>query len=137
MTEQEEAIDTLVEFFNSPLGYRYFGRTGDEAGWPPEKTAVVFLQQYAERQETESVGNELETCLRKASGLADKLKSLSSRQVSEDVVERVAKKLAMFIFETWGDAEGVVWNGLHVIEKETARRAAKAAIAALNPETPS
>jgi hypothetical protein len=51
----------------------------------------------------------------------------------KDEVERVARKLAMFLFDTYGDAEGVVWAGLGDGDKDTARKAAEAAIAAMSP----
>lgn len=47
----------------------------------------------------------------------------STPQAPQEVVERVAPKAAMFMFDTWGDAEGVVWNGLSTEEKDRARKA--------------
>src|SRR4051794_7157797 len=50
-----------------------------------------------------------------------------------EMIEKVARKLAMLMFDTWGDAEGVVWSGLDPTEKAKARKAAEAALSAYNP----
>jgi hypothetical protein len=51
------------------------------------------------------------------------------------MIERVARKAAMHMFETWGDAEGVVWSGLPEQEKRAARNAAREFIEAMREPT--
>ena len=44
MSGREEAIDSLVAYFNTPEGYSAFGWHGDKQGWSPERTAVEGLR---------------------------------------------------------------------------------------------
>lgn len=40
-------MSALVDFFNTPDGYRRFGHRGDYEGWEPEQTAAHYLAEYA------------------------------------------------------------------------------------------
>ena len=56
--------------------------------------------------------------------LADRL-TLPAEPTSEQL-EEGARKAAMFLFDTYGDAEGVVWAGLTDTQRDEAKKAASA-----------
>lgn len=46
----------------------------------------------------------------------------------DELIEKAARKAARYVFDTWGDADGVVWSGLSDRDKEYARDCARAVL---------